>query len=139
VLAFFHLLKLCSLQSSYSTRLFLTHTGNEFCKISEKIAYVANHFNIKTPTANLHRKVISTAGYEELSPKNYQSLNEHMSHSTHTAYKYYQFPETATKAATMREQIVRLTKKQHFTQEEDDLLLSEWPLTVVKYTIISNM
>ena len=29
----------------------------------------------------------------------------------------------------MHEQIVRLTKKQHFTQG-DDLLLSEWSLTV---------
>ena len=76
--------RVCSLQSKYSIRLFLTHTGNEFCKISEKIAYVANHFNCRTPTANLHRKVISTPGYEELSPKDYQSLNEHMSHSTHT-------------------------------------------------------
>ena len=37
--------------SQYSTRFFLTYTGNEFCKISEKIAHVAKQFNVKTPTA----------------------------------------------------------------------------------------
>ena len=37
---------------------------------------------------------------------------------THTAYKYCQFPETATKAAAMHDHIVKLTKKQHFTQED---------------------
>ena len=117
--------------SECSTRFFLTNTGKEFCKISEKIAYVARHHNLKTPTACLHRKVISTAGYEKLTPTDYQSLNQHMSHSPHTAYKYYQFPETATKAAAMHDHIVQLTKKQQFTQEEDDLLLTEWPLTVI--------
>ena len=71
--------------SQYSTRFFLTYTGNEFCKISEKIAHVAKQFNVKTPIACLHRKVISTVRYEELNPKDYQSLNEHMSHSPHTA------------------------------------------------------
>ena len=116
--------------SQYNTRFFLTYTGNEFCKISEKIAHVAKHFNEKTPTACLHRKVISKIGYEELNPKDYHSLNDHMSHSPHTAYKYYQFPETATKAATMHDHIVKLTKKQHFTPEEDDLLMAEWPVTV---------
>lgn len=121
--------RLCT--SQFHTRVFLTHTGNEFCKISEKIAHVARHFNVKTPTACLHRKVISTVGYEELGPKDYQSLNKHMSHSPCTAYRYYQFPETATKAATMHDHIVKLTNKQHFTKEEDDLLLTEWPLTVV--------
>ena len=97
--------------SEYSARLFLTSTGNEFCKISEKIAYVARYYNLKTPTACLHRKVISSAGYEELDPKDYQSLNEHMSHSPHTAYKYYQCPGTASKAAVMHDHIVKLTKK----------------------------
>jgi len=53
-----------------------------------------------------------------------------MSHSPCTASKYYQFPETATKAAAMHAHIVKLTKKQHFTTEEDDLLLTEWPLTI---------
>jgi len=105
--------------SQYNTRFFLTYTRNEFCKISEKIA---KHFNVKTPNACLHRKVISTVGYEELNPKDNRSLNEHMSHSSHTAYKYYQFPETAIKAATMHDHIIKLTKKQHFTPEEDDLL-----------------
>jgi len=51
-----------------------------------------------------------------------------MSHSSQTAYKYYQFPETATKAADMHSHIVQVTKKQHFTKEEDELLLKEWPL-----------
>ena len=119
-----------ALQTKYNTRFFLTYTGNEFRKISEKIAEVAKHYNVKTPTACIHRKVISTVGYEELSPKDYQLLNEHMSHSSHTAQKYYQFPETTTKAVAMHDHIAKLTKKQHFTHEEDDFLTSEWPLTV---------
>ena len=123
--------RMCALQTKYNERLFLTYTGNEFRKISEKIAEVAKHYNLKTPTACIHRKVISTVGYEELSPKDYQLLNDHMSHSSHTARKYYQFPEKITKAATMHDHIVKMTKKQHFTQEEDDVLTSEWPLTVV--------
>ena len=57
----------------------------------------------------IEKYLISTVGYEEHSPKDYQSLNEHISHSTHTANKYYQLPETAIKAVTMRDQIVRLT------------------------------
>ena len=55
-----------------------------------------------------------------------------MSHSPHTAYKYYQFPETVSKAAVMHDHIVKLTKKQQFTQEEDDFLMTEWSLTVEK-------
>jgi len=98
--------RVCS--SQYNARFFLT--GNEFCKISEKIAHVAKQFNLNMPTACLHHKVITTVGYEELNPKDYQSLNEHMSHSPHTAYKYYQFPETARKAAVMHDHIVKLTK-----------------------------
>jgi len=121
--------RVCTQQ--FNTRFFLTFTGKEFCKISEKIAYIAKHFNVETPTACLHRKVISTLGYEELDPKEYQSLNKHMSHSPHTAQKYYQFPETAAKAAAMQAHIVKLTKKQQFTEEEDELLLTAWPLTIV--------
>jgi len=44
------------------------------------------------------------------------------------AQKYYQFPETAAKAAAMQAYIVKMTKKQQFT--EDDLSLTVWPLTV---------
>ena len=54
-----------------------------------------------------------------------------MSHLPHTARKYYQFPETAEKAAAMQAHIVKLTKKQQFTEEEDDLLLTTWPLTIL--------
>jgi len=58
--------RVCARQ--FNARFFVTFTGNEFCKISEKIAYIAKHFNVQTPTACLHRKVISTLGYEELDP-----------------------------------------------------------------------
>ena len=81
----------------FQDRLFLTSTGQEFRKISEKIAWVASHYNIKTPTPCLHQKVISTAGYVELDNQEFRLLNTHMSHTPHTAFKYYQFPEKGYK------------------------------------------
>lgn len=49
--------KLTPKQEEYSDKLFLTNSGNEFKKISEKIMFTAKSFGIHVPTAGLYRKV----------------------------------------------------------------------------------
>ena len=55
---------------------------------------VTETFDIKMPTALLHRKVMAiTAHSDDIIPEaKMRALNKHMSHSASTSEKYYQLP-----------------------------------------------
>ena len=45
---------------AFESRFFLTPTGNEYRNVSEAINKAAKYFNLETPNATIHRKVVST-------------------------------------------------------------------------------
>ena len=110
-----------------SSNLFLSHTGSEFRKISENVQKVARRFNIFTPPASLHRKVIATEGRKCLNEQNMRSLTSHMAHSEATSRKFYQFP-SETEACEAHDTIQNLNQRRNFCENEDKCLLKEYPL-----------
>lgn len=120
--------KITPQSQEFSNRFFLTHTGIEFRKISEVIVNVAKQFGISVPTAKLHRKVVVTNADEELVDQDNRALHQHMSHSAETATRYYKFPGSK-KAAKAHADIEKIMKRRHFTEAEDEKILSEWPLS----------
>jgi len=110
-----------------SCRFFLTFTGNEFKKINEWIQDVSKLYDIDVPNPTVHRKWIDSTAHGECDEAEMRVLNAHMSHSETTSRKHYQKqkPEHALQSV---EQIQQLTKK-YFAEEEDQLILHEFPLT----------
>lgn len=114
-----------------SKNLFLTHTGNEFRKISEAIEKVAKQFNISVPQASLYRKVVASEGRKCLDEGKMRSLATHMAHSEQTSRKFYQFaPED--EVIEVYDTIQQLTDRhlfmRCFLEEEDQSLLKEYSL-----------
>ena len=70
-------------------RLFLTHTGNEYVKISKSIQQIANMYGCNVPTATLNRKVTATAAREHLSQQEALPIHRHMSHAPETSMHSY--------------------------------------------------
>ena len=79
-------------RKSIKERLFITHTGNEFFKISETIIQVANSYGYDIPTATINRKVTATAARETLTQQQALAIHSHMSHAPETSMRSYQFP-----------------------------------------------
>ena len=83
------------ISEEFQTRLFFTHSGNKFCKVSEAILEAGKHHSIMVPTAKLYRKVVSTESDQQLNNQTNCGIQEHMSHSSATAEKIYHYPNTS--------------------------------------------
>ena len=107
--------------------LFLTYAGNEFKKISESIQSVASKFDIFTPSASVHRKVIASEGRQCLDERGMRTLASHMAHSEATSQKFYQFP-SENEAFEVHNTIKNLNARRCFSPKEDGYLLQEYAL-----------
>jgi len=113
-------------------RLFLMATGTEFRKVYELMNTVAERFHINIPTPTIHRKMVSTDANEQCSPADVGLIQDHMSHSKQTAERYYQ-TKTIYSAVRSQSHINRIVQNRGgFTQREDNVILTEWPLTSCK-------
>ena len=115
------------ISEDFQTRLFLTHSGNEFRKVSEAILETGKLHGILVPTAKLYRKVVSTESDQQLSNQRNHAIQEHMSHSSATAKKFYHYPNTS-KANQAYSDINEMMEKKHFSVDEDKYILYEWSL-----------
>lgn len=98
-------------QQGMENRFFLSHSGNEFRKITETIQKIAKKFDLPMPSACLHRKVIATAGHKHLDDQDMRSLSSHMAHSAATSARFYQFPGAEpNQAASMYDTIQQLSE-----------------------------
>lgn len=111
----------------FAKRFFLSASGSEFRKITETLQQLALKYNVSLPTPTTYRKVIETAAQRELPADRAASIQKHMSHSTATCERYYQFPAISDAIATQND-ILELATGKHFTQEMDKQILKEWPL-----------
>ena len=115
------------ISEDFDTRLFLTHSGNEFRKVSEAIIEAEKLHGILVPTAKLYRKVVSTESDKQLDNQKNRGIQEHMSHSSATAEKFYHYPNTS-KANEAYTTIGEMMGKKHFSADEDRYILYEWSL-----------
>jgi len=111
-----------------SDRLFLTHTGNEYVKISENIKEIANAYGYDAPTATLNRKVFATSAREHLTRQEALAIHSHMSHAPETSMRSYQYPDLKDSTETY-DKIKWLQSKKYFSEDEDCVILKEWLLT----------
>lgn len=112
----------------YETRFFLTNTGNEFNKISERMREVAESFGTSVPTSGLQRKVVATEAYKSEDNVVVRGLQKHMCHSAATCERFYQ-QHNIKSAITAKKTIEKLTLQRFFTLGETNAILSEYPLT----------
>ena len=103
-------IKIVANNDEFSTRFFLTPSGAEFRKINETLQQLASKYNIILPTPTTFRKVIETAAQKKLPADRASSIQKHMSHSTSTCERYYQFPAISDAIATQND-ILELTRK----------------------------
>ena len=119
--------KLVPQKDEFSNRFFLTNTGNEFRKISETIQHIGKEYDLKVPTAGLHRKVIATAAHGSVDDSTMRKLNTHMTHSATTSSMYYQLPSQSD-AVNVHTTIQELKRRRYFTSEEDRCIVEEYPV-----------
>jgi len=97
--------KLVPQKNEFANCFFLTHTGNEFCKINETIQHIGEEYDIKIPSARLHRKV--------------------QAYSAATSAMYYQLP-SQNDAVNVHTTIQEIKQIRYFTTEEDSYILQEY-------------
>jgi len=110
---------------AFEERFFLSHTGNELKNISEFIQSVATRFNIETPTATTHRKVVSSESRRQ--KKSMPDISAQMTHSLSTSEKFYQ-TITYEQSFAARDTIEELACGKFFTKQQDSAIIKEWPL-----------
>ena len=120
--------KITPSEKGFQDRLFLTHTGNEFRKISETIKEVAKNYGYDVPNATLNRKVTATSARENLSSHDAIPIHRHMSHTPETSMRNYQYPDFKDSIDT-RNTITILQSKKYFSENEDRIIVKEWPIT----------
>ena len=64
----------------YCKRFFLTNTGNEFTKISERMKDVANCFGVPVPKTGLQRKVVATEVFKSEDNPTVRRIQKHMAY-----------------------------------------------------------
>ena len=114
-----------------SELFFLTPTGRRFNKITETIKKVANRItHVILPTSTTYRKVITTEALkdDELSEKQVRAVEDNMAHSIQTSRRFYYLPGTS-KATDAHCTIEMISKKHYFSNDKDNILMKEWPLT----------
>ena len=82
--------------------------------MNEVLQGVANNYGICVPSPTTHRKWIDSAAWDTCDSVEMEALNRHMSHSSATSKKWYQFQNPSML---------------YFTKEEDTAILKEYPLT----------
>lgn len=111
----------------YENRFFLTNTGNEFTKVSERMKEVAASFGLTLPMSGTSRKVVATEAYKYEDNIIVRKMQRHMCHSSTTCEQFYQ--QTSNDAAvSSKRTIERLIKSRYFTEGETNTLLREYPL-----------
>ena len=114
--------------SVYVKRFFLTNTGNEFTKISERMREVAESFGLSVPNSGVQRKVVATEAFKSENNIVVRNIQKHMCHSATTCEKFYQCRDHQL-AIESKKAIENLTKSRHFKVEESKFILKEYPLT----------
>ena len=107
-------------------RFFLTPTGNELANLSEAISKVAKIFNIDTPNATVHRKVVSTETKKH-KKESIQEMCDQMSHSRATCERFYSRTSNE-QSFSVQTTIEELCSNKYFTHDQSELIKLEWPL-----------
>ena len=112
----------------YKDRFFLTNTGNEYAKVSERIRDVAESFGVPVPKLGLERKVVATETFKsEKNDSVVRKIQKHMCHSTATCEAFYQQTDNSV-AVSSKRTIEQIMMARHFTQEESSVVTKEYPL-----------
>ena len=114
---------------AYKNRFFLTNTGNEYTKVSERIRDVAESFGVPVPRLGLGRKVVATETFKsEKTDSVVRKVQKHMCHSTATCEMFYQQTDNSV-AVSSKRTIEQLMMARHFTPEESRVVTKEYPLS----------
>lgn len=120
--------KITPQNSTYAQRFFLTNTGNEFNKVSERMKDVAKSFGLTVPNPGLQRKVVATEVFKSKDNIMVRNIQKHMCHSATTCEKFYQHTDKKLAVSSMKA-IEELTLSRYFTPSESNAILKEYPLT----------
>ena len=112
---------------AFESRLFLTPTENEYRNVSEAINKVAKCFNLETPNATIHWKIVSTETKKH-KKSCIDEVCDQMSHSRATCERFYQRTSNEQSFAA-QETIEELCSNKYFRSDQSDIIAIEWPLT----------
>ena len=87
----------------------------------------AKTFGVSLPIFGLQRQVVATEVYKTENDVTVRGVQKHMCHSTTTCEKLYQFTDAKAAVDTKRT-IERIMQARHFTTEESDAVIKEYPL-----------
>ena len=110
--------------------LFLTPTGRRYTQVYRKMQEAFSSINqekIKLPAPSQYRILVRTDCSKELPDQSLRNIAKHMSHSSETARKYYEFSNTSD-AINAHQTIVEMAKRRKWNDEETKHLLEGWPL-----------
>ena len=111
----------------YEKRFFLTNTGNEFNKISERMRVVSDSFGVPVPKSGVQRKVVATEAFKTEDNLIVRRMQKHMCHSVATCEKFYQQTDNDA-AVSSKRTIEKLINARHFKKTQSNAILREYPL-----------
>ena len=113
---------------SHANRFFLTSNGSIYSQVYRRIKETLSIGNLKPPRPKDYRVVVATDAARELNDADLRRVAKHLSHSSETSRKYYEFTNT-TDALWAHKTLLDLSERRKWPKEHTRALLKEWPLT----------
>ena len=115
-------------QFSHTNRFFLTSTGSLYTQVYRRITEALSVGKLKPPKPKEYRIVVATDAARELNDKDLRRVAKHLSHSSETSRKYYEYTNTDD-AIFAHQALSNLSQRRKWSKEHITALLKEWPLT----------
>lgn len=112
----------------HANRFFLTSRGGLYTQVYRRINESLSVGKLKPPRPKDYRIVVATDAARELNDADLRRVAKHLSHSTETSRKFYEFTN-ASDALWAHDIIRNLSEKRRWTKEHTRALLQEWPIT----------
>ena len=112
----------------HQNRFFLTTNGSPYDQVYRRMNDALSIGNLRLPAPKDYRIVVTTDAARELNDADLRRLAKHLSHSSETSRKYYEYSNTSD--SILAHQALRhLSNQRKWSREHTAALLKEWPLT----------
>lgn len=114
-------------QFKNTNRFFLTYNGLLYTQVYRRIKEALSVGKLTPPRPKDYRIVAATDAARELNDVDLRRVAKHLSHSSETSRKYYEFSDTAD-AIYAHKTLHNLSQRRKWSKEHTMALLKEWPL-----------
>ena len=108
-------------------RFFLTSNGSLYNQVYRRMNEALSIGNLRLPAPKDYRIVVTTDAARELNDTDLRRVAKHLSHSSETSRKYYEYSNTSD-TILAHKALRNLSEQRKWSKEHTTALLKEWPL-----------